>query len=81
MSHVARPADFHPPIPLYRAPVRTTGHRSLLRRVFDWMMDSRQQRVNREIEIFLARRGYRLTDSIERELNMHLSSGDLRPHR
>ena len=49
--------------------------RGLLRRLFDKIMDNRQLSANRDIEAFLARRGHRLTDSIERDLNEHLFNG------
>ena len=49
--------------------------RGLLRRLFDKIMDNRQLSANRDIEAFLARRGHRLTDSIERDLNDHLFNG------
>jgi hypothetical protein len=51
------------------------GRRSFLRRLYDAIMDNRQRRANRDIEAFLARRGYRLTDSIERDLSEHLFNG------
>ena len=75
MAHMAHPTAFHAPVSLYRAPASAVGRRGFLRRLYDTMMDSRQQRVNRDIEAFLARRGYRLTDSIERDLNAHLFDG------
>ncbi len=51
------------------------ARRGLLRRLYDAIMDNRQLRANRDIEAFLARRGHRLTDSIERDLNEHLFNG------
>jgi hypothetical protein len=51
------------------------GRRGLLCRLYDAIMDNRQQRANRDVEAFLARRGHRLTDGIERELDAHLFNG------
>jgi hypothetical protein len=62
--------------PSGNAQKQTTERRQgLLRRLYDAIMDNRQRHANRDIEAFLARRGYRLTDSIERELNEHLFNG------
>lgn len=75
MAHVARSTDFQTDISRYRAPVKTAERRGFLRRLYDRILDSRQQRANRDIAAFLARRGNRLTDSIERDLNNHLFNG------
>jgi hypothetical protein len=52
-----------------------TKRPGFLRRLYDTIMENRQRSANRDIEAFLARRGHRLTDSIERDLNMHLFNG------
>jgi hypothetical protein len=75
MAYVARPTDFRTGVSLHRGPEKTTARPGFLRRLFDTIMDSRQLRANRDVEAFLARRGYRLTDSIERDLNEHLFNG------
>jgi len=48
---------------------------SLLRRLFDAIFESRERQTAREIEAFLARRGDRLSDSVERELNERFFGG------
>jgi hypothetical protein len=75
MAFVARPSDFQTDVSPYRAAAKPAPRRGLLRRLFDTIMDNRQSRADREVAAFLARRGYRLTDSIERELNEHLFGG------
>jgi hypothetical protein len=75
MAYVARPSDFQTSASLYRAPAKPQGRHGLLRRLYDAIMDIRQRRANRDIEAFLARRGNRLTDSIERELGERLFNG------
>ena len=75
MAYVARPSDFQTDISPYRAPAKTAGRRGFLRRLYDTMMESRQRRANRDIAAYLAMRGHRLTDSIERELNDRLFNG------
>ena len=80
MAYVARPTDFQADVSLRRAPANAkkqtaAPRRGLLRRLFDKIMDNRQRSANRDIEAFLARRGHRLTDSIERDLNDHLFNG------
>ncbi len=57
------------------------ARRGFLRRLYDTIMDNRQLRANRDIEAFLARRGHRLTDSIERDLNEHLFNGGWQSRR
>ena len=67
--------------PSANAAKQTTEARGFLRRLYDAIMDSRQQRANRDAEAFLARRGYRITDSIERELNEHMFNGGWQSRR
>ncbi len=75
MTYVARPTDFHTDGSPYRVPAKTEKRRGFLRRLYDTIVRNRQIGANRDIEAFLARRGYRLTDSIERDLNEHLFNG------
>jgi hypothetical protein len=62
--------------PSANAQKRTTeGRQGVLRRLYEAIMDNRQRRTHRDVEAFLARRGNRLTDSIERDLSEHLFNG------
>ena len=74
MTIAARPADFHSNIAAYRQPaaVKATPRRTILRRVFDAVFETRQRHAERVVEAYLARTGHRFTDSIERELNDHM---------
>lgn len=71
MAYVARQSDFHVHTALERptevAPPQP--YQGLLRRIFEAVMDARQQRVQREIDRFVAQRGRKMTDSLEREIN------------
>jgi hypothetical protein len=73
MAFAARPSDFRTNIAPCRQPagIKKAPPRSFLRRLFDAVFESRQQRAERDIETYLARTGHRFTDSIERELNEH----------
>jgi hypothetical protein len=44
----------------------------VLRRIFDAIFESRQKRADREIAAFVARRGGRFTDELEREMTRRL---------
>jgi hypothetical protein len=73
MAYAARPSDFHHAVvarPAIRVP-----RPGLFSRIFDALLDNRTRQAQRDVEVFLARRGHRLTDSIEREMNEHLFNG------
>ena len=77
MSVAARPTVFQSNIAAYHRPVaiKATPRRTILRRVFDAVFETRQRHAERVVEAYLARTGHRFTDSIERELNEHLFNG------
>jgi len=75
MAYVARPTDFHTDVAPYRAPTNAKARRGLLRRLYDTILENRQRSANRDIAAFLARRGNRITDSVEREINARFFSG------
>jgi hypothetical protein len=52
---------------------------SLLTRLFNAVFESREREAARNVEAYLARTGYRFTDSIERELNDRLFNGGWEP--
>ena len=51
----------------------------ILRRIFDAMHGSRRRRAEREIANFVARRGGRMTDDLEREMARRLFTSDWSP--
>jgi hypothetical protein len=76
MTAAVRPTAFQSPIEAYRpAAIQNAPRRSVLRRIFDAIYDSRQRQAERTVEAYLARTGHRFTDSVERELNAHLFNG------
>ncbi len=84
MAYVARPADFQTNVSPRSTPAAlapTGKHRGLLRRFYDTIMENRQRSANRDIAAFLARRGNRLTDSVEREIDAHFFSGKWQTRR
>jgi hypothetical protein len=44
----------------------------ILRRIFDAIGESRQRQTEREVARFIARRGGRITDEVEREIGRRL---------
>jgi len=74
MSYLPRDKDFDRPAKLaVQSRLQVEEKPSLLRRVFDAFMGSRQRDIDRQIAGFLAARsGGRLTDSLEREISQHL---------
>ena len=50
----------------------------LWRRIFDAVVESRQKSVEREVALWLARSGGRITDNIEREITESLMTGNLK---
>jgi hypothetical protein len=83
MTAAVRPAVFRSNIAAYRQPValEATPRRSILRRVFDAVFETRQCHAERVVEAYLARTGHRFTDSVERELNEHMFNGGWNPRR
>jgi len=75
MAYAARPSDFHhgavPARPAKRVP-----RAGLFTRILDALIETRARQADREVGVFLARRGYRLTDSIEREMNERMFRGN-----
>jgi hypothetical protein len=68
MSHVAQHADFRSPTAYSAAPAAVSPRKSLLRRLFDAMMLSRQRQTQRDIDRVVSWRAGRFTDSLEREI-------------
>jgi hypothetical protein len=87
MSYLPRRKDFGPlASPTIEPTLDLAEKPSLLRRVFDAFMGSRQRDVDRQIARFLAARsGGHLTDNLEREISQHLMTsgwnGDAGPFR
>lgn len=77
----ALPAEGKTDSPSANATKQAAEHPGFLRRLYDRIMRSRQLNANRDIEAYLARRGHRLTDSVERELNDHMFNGVWQPRR
>ena len=75
MAYVARANDFHGGVVAARPAVRVPRP-GLLTRILDAVFDSRRRQAQRDVEIYLARRGNKLTDSIERERGERLFRGD-----
>ena len=77
MAYAARPSNFQTNIVPCRQPgaIKAAPPRRFLRRLFDAVFESRQQRAERAIEAYLSRTGNRFTDSIEREINEHMYGG------
>ena len=77
MSYHPRHEDFGP-LPKSAVPSKLNAEErpSMLRRVFEAFMGSRQRDVDRQIARFLAARsGGHLTDNLEREISQHLIGG------
>ncbi len=76
MTCAARPTNFQSSIAPLRTPVTfKSALRSLLARLSNAVFESREREAARIVEAYLARTGYRFTDSIERELNERLFNG------
>ena len=65
MAHYA-PSDFFPTSASAQGSLQRSP--SMLRRAFDAVMHARQRQTDQEIASYLAARGGRLTDSLEREI-------------
>jgi hypothetical protein len=78
MSYAAHRKDFGrlvSPAPSEHEPIAKKP--SILRRIFDAIMDSRQNDVDRQVARFLAARGTKtLTDDLEREVSHRLSTSN-----
>jgi hypothetical protein len=48
---------------------------SLLRRIYDSLFESRERHAQRNVEAYIARRGHRMTDSLEREIGERMLEG------
>lgn len=75
MAYAAPRAEFQTNMAPSRQLAPAAPRSGFLRRLFDALVESRQQRAQRDVSAFVARRGYRLTDSVEREINEHLIDG------
>jgi hypothetical protein len=75
MAYAARPSDFHHGVVAAQPAIRVPRP-GLLMRIFDALLNNRSHRAERDVAAFLARRGYRITDSIEREMNERMFRGD-----
>ncbi len=76
MTCAARSTDFQSSIAPLRLPVTfKSALRSLLTRLSNGIFESREREASRIVEAYLARTGYRFTDSIERELHERLFNG------
>ncbi len=83
MAYVARPDDFQanhevrrPDPPAPAQPQANQPHRGPLRRLFDALMEGRQRRVQREIDFYVATRGHKMTDELEREISSLILGGN-----
>ena len=76
MAYVAHPSDFHGTNarrrPAHAASEAAPARPGLLRRIYDAIVESRQQRVQREIERIVGQRGRQMTDSLERDINARM---------
>ncbi|RDV04044.1 hypothetical protein [Undibacter mobilis] len=50
----------------------------LLRRLFDSLLESREQHAQKTVDAYVARNGSRLTDSLEREIGERLLDGGVK---
>ena len=74
MTCAVRPSDFHSGVVTARSAVRVPRP-GFLTRLFDALVDSRARQAERDVGVYLARRGFKLTDSVEREMNERLFNG------
>ena len=82
MGSIALLPGFHPHgAALRRSKVAPAPKRkSLVRRIFAALERSHQRHVDREIARFIAGRGDRLTDDVERQLNERFTYGSSPPY-
>ena len=73
MAYVAHPSDFHGTNarrrPAHAASEDAPARPGLLRRIYDAIIEGRQQRVQCEIKRIV---GQRMTDSLDREINARM---------
>ncbi|MEJ2624673.1 MAG: hypothetical protein P8Z80_09090 [Pseudolabrys sp.] len=84
MAYVARPTDFQTNVSPRSTPAAlapTQKRPGLLRRLYKTIMENRQKSADRDIAALLARRGYRLTDSVEREIDAYYIKGGWQTRR
>lgn len=77
MSYLPRREDFGP-LPKSAVPSKLEADEkpSILRRMFEAFIGSRQRDIDRQIARYVAvRSGGHLTDNLEREISQHLISG------
>jgi len=74
MAYAARPSDFHSGVVAARPAVRVPRP-GFFTRLFDALIDTRARQAERDVGAYLARRGFKLTDSVEREMNERLFNG------
>ena len=72
MTYAPRPNEF---VPYYDVGSAPAPRPSLWRRLVDGIFESRERRVEREAERYIARSGGRLTDEIERQIADRLVTG------
>jgi len=78
MTYATHHGHFAPYFPHAASPGRNAIAKkpSVLRRIFDAIMESRQKRADREIALRLGRSGGRITDEFEREMMQSLMTGN-----
>ncbi|MBS0536336.1 MAG: hypothetical protein JSR72_19980 [Proteobacteria bacterium] len=70
---IAHPAGFQ--IIAVPAAAETPRKPGLLRRLYETLFESRERHAQRSVNAYIARRGYRLTDSVEREIGERMLDG------
>jgi hypothetical protein len=70
---IAHPAGFQ--IIAVPAAAETPRRPGLLRRLFEALFESRERHAQRNVDAYIARRGYRMTDSLEREIGNRMLDG------
>ncbi|MBS0249361.1 MAG: hypothetical protein JSR61_22345 [Proteobacteria bacterium] len=53
----------------------TPANPGLLRRLYEALFESRERHAQRSVDAYIARRGYRMTDSLEREIGERMLDG------
>ena len=70
---IASPAGYQ--IIAVPASAQTPRKPGLLRRLFDTVFESRERHAQRSVDAYIARRGHRMTDSLEREIGDRMLDG------
>lgn len=70
---IAHPAGYQ--IIAVPAPAQAPRKPGLLGRLFDSVFESRERHAQRSVDAYIARRGYRMTDSLEREIGDRVLDG------